>query len=86
MTSKEISEVLAEEVCHQCGITAWELAQNGELLEVCGEEFASDIESGTRFLVPVALCPTCHKDHHLDANRQHNPCHVKARLSRDGQT
>ena len=84
LTVEDLSTALAQAVCHNCGVTTAELTSRGELLEVCGEDFASDLESGERVLVPVALCPACHKAHHLDANRQHNPCQIKARYSREG--
>ncbi|MBT8409068.1 MAG: hypothetical protein KJN93_05540, partial [Alphaproteobacteria bacterium] len=76
--------VLADAQCQRCGVTASQLMLKGEILEICAEEFASDIESGERILVPLGLCPTCHKKHHLDARGHHNPCQIKARRSREG--
>ena len=84
VTVEEVAQALSEAACQHCGVTTKELMLKGELLEVCGEEFASDIASGERALTPVALCPACHKKHHLDARRQHNPCQIKARQSREG--
>ncbi len=84
VTVEDLLEALADGVCHLCGVTTRQLMEKGELLEVCGEEFATDIESGERVLTPVALCPDCHRDYHLDARQQHNPCQIKARFSREG--
>lgn len=84
VTEQEISEALTEGVCHICGLPEKELRLVGQHLEVCGEEFASDIASCERFLTPVALCPACHRNHHLDASQNHNPCQIEARLSREG--
>lgn len=81
---EDISTVLADAKCQHCGATASELMLKGELLEICAEEFASDIQSGERILVPLGLCPSCHKKHHLDARGHHNPCQITARRSREG--
>jgi len=78
------SAALSEGVCEHCGVRSSELAEKGEILEVCGEEFATVMESGERILTPIALCPSCHKDHHRDARGKHNPCQIKARLSCEG--
>ena len=84
VTLKEIREALSEAQCYFCGTTASELMMRGELLEVCGEEFISDNESGERVLTPIALCPFCHARNHQDANNLHNPDQIMARLSREG--
>jgi len=86
VTREEFSAALSEAVCGHCGVTTRELLLKGELLEVCGEEFSSDIVSGQRVLTPIALCPACHKIHHLDGRRQHNPCQIEARRSREWLT
>lgn len=83
-TLKEIREALSASQCHYCGTTTLDLMLRGELLEVCGEEFCSDIATGERVLVPIALCPFCHARNHQDANNRHNPCQITARLSREG--
>ncbi len=83
VTVKDLSAALAEGHCFFCFVTAAELMRNGEMLEVCGEEFSTDIVNGERVLTTIALCPECHKKFHLDANRNHNPCQIKARLSRE---
>ena len=81
---EEFSKALSEMICQHCGITTRELIARGQLLQVCAEEFSSDITSGERVMQTVALCPECHRQHHLDEHNCHNPCHVKARLSREG--
>lgn len=81
VTEAELSAALSEARCSDCGKTVAELLRGGELLEVCGEEFGSDIVSRERVLNPIALCPSCHRKHHLDARGRHNPCQIKARLS-----
>ncbi|TMV10348.1 hypothetical protein FGK63_04625 [Ruegeria sediminis] len=83
VTAKEYSAALAEAQCSHCGISSKDLMRRGELLEVCGEELYSDIASGERVLIPIALCPSCHRRHHQDAQRMHNPCQIKARHSRE---
>jgi hypothetical protein len=80
---EEYATALKEAVCEHCGTSARQLLQHGEILEVCGEEFLYDIVSGERVLSAIALCPTCHRRHHLDAQDHHNPCQIKARLSRE---
>ena len=82
-TSGEFSSALAEATCQRCGDSAKDLVLKGEILEVCAEEFADDIASGQRVLNPIALCPSCHEKYHLDARGNHNPCQIKARLSRE---
>ena len=84
VTVKDLASALSAESCRHCGIGIQELLTRGEVLEVCAEEFAYDIEKRTQILEPVALCPTCHEKHHLDGQQQHNPCQVRARLSREG--
>lgn len=84
VTVEELSAALAEAACSHCRATTADLMLKGELLEVCAEEFSSDIEGRERILVPIALCPACHREHHLDARGQHNPCQIKARISREG--
>lgn len=81
VTAEELSSALSETQCHQCGVSVVELMLGGQLLEVCGEEFGSDIETGERVVTPIALCPSCHRKYHLDAGDQHNPCQIAARLS-----
>ena len=83
VTVTEVREALGQAECHHCGIAAADLMARGELLEVCGEEIGSDLVTGTRILKAIALCPSCHRRSHLDANRQHNPCQIKARNSRE---
>ncbi len=80
---EELSTALAEMACHNCSVSTADLMLKGELLEVCGEEFSSDIVGGECVLSTIALCPTCHAESHLDAHHQHNPCLIKARLSRE---
>lgn len=80
----EMTAALEQSQCNHCGISAKELMEQGKILEVCGEEFLSDIATGERVLTAIALCPTCHKLHHMDAYHQHNPCQIKARQSREG--
>ena len=83
-TVQELAEALSFERCRHCSISSRELLRRDEVLEVCADEFAADLATGERFLEAFALCPECHKLHHLDALRQHNPCQLKARRSREG--
>ena len=83
-TVQELAEALSFERCRHCGISSRELLLRDEVLEVCADEFAADLTTGERFLETFALCPECHKLHHLDAHSQHNPCQLKARRSREG--
>ena len=83
MDQSQLVEVLADGLCHHCRISVKDLLEKGEILEFCAEEYAFDIESGQQFLVPIALCPSCHVQHHRDAKGKHNPCQIKARLSRE---
>ena len=84
VTSKEAAEALTVAHCHHCGVTTRDLMQRGELLEVCGEMFGVDMATHERIITPISLCPECHRKHHLDANRQHQPCQVQAGFSREG--
>lgn len=84
ITAREIAEVGTEIVCHHCGVSARFLIPIGQCLEYCAEEFASDIVTGERHLVPIALCPSCHRENHLNADREQTPCMIKARMSREG--
>ena len=79
----EFSEALSRASCERCGVTTAELIEKGELLEVCGEEYSSDPTNGERVLTALALCPSCHRKFHQDARGRHNPCQIKARLSRE---
>ncbi|MCU9847425.1 hypothetical protein OEZ60_05350 [Defluviimonas sp. WL0024] len=83
MTARELTTALSEAECRHCRVSAAALLENGEHLEICAEEFASDIMSGERVLTPIALCPACHRLNHLDAHHRHNPCQIKARHSRE---
>ncbi|MDW4550942.1 hypothetical protein R5H32_16395 [Defluviimonas sp. D31] len=83
VTARELTAALSETECHHCRVSARVLLERGAHLEVCAEEFGSDIESGERLLVPIALCPSCHRKNHLDAQNRHNPCQFKARESRE---
>lgn len=67
--------------CEACGISADELEQAGNSLEICGAEHYSDPVSGERFLIPVALCPKCHMENHREASGRLNPCHLAAARS-----
>ena len=80
---QEVSHALARAQCEHCGVTTTELMERGEILEICGEEFASDLVSGKHILSVIALCPRCHRNFHKDARGQHNPCQLKARVSRE---
>ncbi len=83
---EEIRCALEEAQCQQCGITTNELISRGELLEICGEELCSDISTGKKTFITIALCPSCHARAHQDAENKHNPCQIKARWSREGLT
>lgn len=79
----DLNHALSEVLCAGCGASVSELRARGEKLEACGEEFCSDIVTGDRVLRPIALCPACHRENHLDARQRHHPCQVSARLSRE---
>lgn len=81
---EEVRCALEEAQCQHCGITTNELMSRGELLEICGEELCSDISTGKKTFITLALCPSCHKHAHQDAENKHNPCQIKARWSREG--
>jgi hypothetical protein len=83
VTPEEFASALAEGRCEHCSISARELVAQGQILEVCGEEFCGDLVTGTAVVVPVPLCPECHRKNHLDGRSQHNPCQIKARRSRE---
>jgi hypothetical protein len=83
---KELSAAFGDARCNHCGITTADLAKKGDLLEVCGDEFSYDMETGERILTPIALCPECHRKNHLDSHRKHNPCQLTARADREGLT
>lgn len=80
---QEVGEAFSRAQCEHCGISTTELMARGELLEVCGDEFASDLVSGARTLAVIALCPRCHRNFHKDGHGQHNPCQIQARISRE---
>ncbi len=84
VTTSDAAEALHMAQCHHCGVTTRELMAMGELLEVCGEVYATDLATGERVLSTIPLCPDCHRKFHLDAKRRHNPCQVSAGNSRDG--
>ena len=83
MDPAEAASALAEACCYRCGVSARALMNRGDILEVCGEEFSRDLVSWEAVLVPIALCPDCHRTNHLDGRNRHNPCQIKARLSRE---
>ncbi len=64
---KDIAETLSEAQCQHCGISAMELIVKRELLEICGEMLAPDRRNGRRVVKPIALCPKCHRAHHLSS-------------------
>ena len=84
VTSTEVVEALSSAQCHHCGTTTQELTERGELLEVCGEMFGIDMDTGERIITPISLCPECHRRHHLHAERRHRPCQIEAAFSREG--
>gem|GEM_PF-3765659 len=83
VTTVELLIGMSDAACKHCGASAEELIVKGELLEICGEEYLSDIVTGERLLVTIALCPKCHQKNHLNAHGRHNPCQIKARFSRE---
>ena len=70
-----------EPICGTCGISYQELEKSGKALEICGAEHYSDPVSGERFMIPVALCPTCHLENHREVSGRLNPCNVAAARS-----
>ena len=82
-SQQDIASALAEGVCAHCGMSQAELETLGASLDVCAEEFGSDLVTGERILTPIALCGPCHHAHHIDANGRHNPCQVTASYSRE---
>ncbi|SIS54928.1 hypothetical protein SAMN05421759_101354 [Roseivivax lentus] len=83
VTRSVYEEALREGACRECRVTQAELLTKGRRLEVCGEEFAYDLETGERVLVPVPLCPACHAKAHLDGRGHHLPCQISARFNRE---
>ncbi|QFS84502.1 hypothetical protein FIU97_17230 [Roseivivax sp. THAF40] len=83
LTKAKAQQARSEGACRECLVTEAELQLAGETLEVCGEEFAYDLETGERVLVPVPLCPACHAKAHQDGHGHHLPCQIKARFSRE---
>ncbi len=81
---EEVKSALEEAQCQHCGITTNELMSRGEVLEICGEEYCSDISTGLKLFTTFAVCPSCHERFHQDAENMHNPCQIKARWSREG--
>jgi hypothetical protein len=63
----DLAEALSKAQCQHCGISAMELILTGELLEICGETLAPGRMNGGRVVKPIALCPECHRAHHLSA-------------------
>ncbi|WP_171232443.1 hypothetical protein [Ruegeria sp. HKCCA4812] len=84
MELPELKAALANGFCDHCGATVSKLIQLGEILELCGLEHCFDYETGESIEVAIALCLSYHKANHLDAQQQHDPCHISARRSRDG--
>ena len=83
LRADEIAAALREGRCHSCSITAAELTREGKLLEICGEEHFSDLPGLEEYSAPVALCPECHHQAHLDAHGSSVPCHMQASRSRE---
>ena len=83
LTAFDKIDALAEGVCRHCGQPAWKLQASGQRLEVCGDEYLLEIDENDKEIEPLPLCPDCHKAHHLDGKRHHNPCPFKARRSRE---
>ncbi len=79
----ELKDALRNGVCDHCGATVSELIPLGQVLEICGQEYCFDYETGEAVEIAVALCPACHEANHLDAQLRHNPCHISARRSRE---
>ena len=73
VTSAEVAKALQTAQCDHCGATTRELMARGELLEVCAEVFATDLETGERVLTVIALCPDCHRQYHLEATGWASP-------------
>ncbi|MEM0945843.1 MAG: hypothetical protein AAGK37_00440 [Pseudomonadota bacterium] len=80
---EDAAAALEADRCHNCSITLGELLKDGKFLEICGEEYISDLTTGQDYSVAIALCPDCHRQAHLDAGGNHSPCHVNARRSRE---
>ena len=79
----ELQSALLDGICDHCAVTSSELAKSGEVLEICGQEYCFDYETGVSTETEILLCPGCHEANHLDAQQQHNPCHISARRSRE---
>lgn len=84
VSATEIWESPSMAQCDHCGIEATELSESGKTLEICGELFGIDMGTNERVISTIALCPECHKSHHLDADRKHQPCQILAAFSREG--
>lgn len=79
----ELKSALSDGFCDHCEVTSSELFQRGEVLEICGQEYCFDYETGVSTETVITLCPSCHEANHLDAQQRHNPCHISARRSRE---
>ena len=69
LTQEELDSAIDFVECFHCGVTAMELMRVGAALDVCGDEFCSDICSGERVFTAIALCRSCHcKNHQEEKN------------------
>ena len=73
-----LEDLLVRMYCDDCSASLNELIPEGQALEVCAEEHYSDPSTGERFLVAVTLCPSCHRERHLNASMEFDPCSFAA--------
>ena len=67
--------------CDTCNTPMSELILKGQTLEICSAEHYSDPVSGERCVTAIALCQECHRENHLDAKLNHQPCQFTAQRS-----
>jgi hypothetical protein len=82
-TSLDRLSAVAADNCAHCGISLARLGSHGAAFEVCADEYLLDESADARAYEVLALCPTCHAEHHRDVVGRHNPCPFKARRSRE---
>lgn len=81
VSAADKKSALDQQRCEECSISAAELADRGETLEVCGVEHFSDLSTGKQLLIAIPLCPECHQKFHLTSGFGHDPCQTSARRS-----
>ncbi len=83
LKASDVRAALRAGCCERCSISASELMMAGQALEICGEEHFCDLPGHESYCAPVALCPDCHREAHICADQRYDPCHIKARRSKE---